>query len=233
VSADAPVVSRSQNQAMQPEPSNPASHPRTRQTRALLTLAGLAGLAAVYQRLLRARILNWGATPQEVNARLPGDDLLDDAEMVATRAITVDAPPSAIWPWLAQMGVGRGGAYTYDWIERLFGLEIHNVDRIVPELQELKVGDVLPMRPNDPGMRVEVLVRERALSTRSEDGSWVWSFALEPHNGSTRLISRNRARVRTVGQRAAMAPMELGSLVMERKMLHTIKDLAEGLDRTP
>jgi hypothetical protein len=178
-------------------------------------------LAIGYLKLGRSRVLNWGATPDEVKSPIPGDELLQDAEMVATRAITIDAPPAAIWPWLVQMGLGRGGAYTYDWIERLFGLDIHNVDHIVPELQNLAVGDVIPMRPNDPGMRVEVLEPERAMSARSEDGEWVWSFVLAPDNGSTRLISRNRARVRGAGERAA---------VMERKMLRTIKQLAETLE---
>ncbi len=184
-------------------------------------------LALAYNRLLRPRIVNWGATPEETQSAIPGDELLADAEMVATRAITIDAPPSAIWPWLVQMGVGRGGAYTYDWIERLLGLDIHSAERILPEFQHLEVGDVLPMRPNDPGMRIEVLARERAMSTRSEDGAWVWSFALRPHKGSTRRISRNRARVQTPAQRIGMAAMELVSLVMERKMLYGIKQRAE------
>ena len=106
-------------------------------------LAGIVVLGIGYLKLGRAWVLNWGASPDEVRSAIPGDELLQDAEMVATRAITIDAPPSAIWPWLVQMGVGRGGAYTYDWIERLFGLDIHNVDRIVPELQDLSVGDVI------------------------------------------------------------------------------------------
>jgi hypothetical protein len=195
--------------------------------RALITAGALTLLAIAYQRLLRARVLNWGATAEEVVRRLPGDELLEDAELVATRAITIDAPPAAIWPWLMQMGVGRGGAYTYDWIERLFGLDMHSAHEIVPELQRVAVGDVLPMRPNDPGMRIEILDPERVLSSRSEDGRWVWSFALEAHNGSTRLISRNRIRVQSTGERAGMPAMEIGSLVMERKMLYGIKERAE------
>jgi hypothetical protein len=123
-------------------------------------------------------------------------------------------------------------AYTYDWIERRLGLDIHNVDHIVPELQNLAVGDVIPMRPNDPVMRIEVLEPERAMSARSEDGAWVWSFALATHNGSTRLGSRNRARVSGVGERVGMAAMEVGSLVKERKMLRTIKQRAETLEAT-
>ena len=142
----------------------------------------LALLAVSYNKLLRHRVLNWGATPEEVAATIPGDELLADAEMVATRAITVNAPASAIWPWLVQMGVGRGGAYTYDWIERLFGLDMHSAEQIIPEFQHLDVGDLLPMRPKDPGMRIEVLDPQRAMSSRSEDGAWVWSFALVPHS---------------------------------------------------
>jgi hypothetical protein len=99
----------------------------------------------------------------------------------------------------------------------------------VPELQALKVGDVLPMRPHEPGMRVEVLDHERALSARSEDGRWVWSFILVPHNATTRLISRNRARLTGRTERVGMAVMEVASLLMERKMLRTIRERAEGL----
>lgn len=197
--------------------------------RLLIVSGSLSVLAAVYERVLRKRILNWGATEEEAAMALPGDELLPDAEMVATRAITIDTPPSAIWPWLVQMGVGRGGAYTYDWIERRFGLDIRNTNRIIPEFQNLSVGDVLPMRPGDPGMRIEVLEPERAMSARSEDGAWVWSFALLPSGASSRLVSRNRARVRTAAERAVMAVMEPASLVMERKMLRTLKRNAEGL----
>jgi hypothetical protein len=198
---------------------------------AAIAIAAGAMLAAAYQQLLRARVLNWGASPDEVAARIPGDELLEDADVVATRAITVDAPPEAIWPWLVQMGVGRAGAYTYDWIERLCGLDIRSADRIIPELQDLHAGDVLPMRPNEPGMRIEILATNRAMASRSEDGSWVWSFALVAHNGSTRLISRNRMRVHGA-QRVGLPAMEVGSLVMERKMLHGIKQRAQRRNQT-
>jgi hypothetical protein len=160
---------------------------------------------------------------------LPGDDLLDPADIVATRAIGIDAPPSAIWPWLVQMGPGRAGAYTYDWIENLFGLNMHSADQIRGEWQNLNVGDVLRSRDDRPGMRVEILVPERVLSNRSEAGDWVWTFALVPENGSTRLISRNRIAMKgaAAGHRLGMLVMEPGSLVMERKMLLGIKQRAE------
>jgi hypothetical protein len=196
--------------------------------RILLALAALAASSWLYRSLLRERVLNWGATADEASRRLPGDDLLPDADIVATRAIRIDAPPSAVWPWIVQMGPGRAGAYTYDWIENLFGLNMHSADRIHPEWQQLAVGDVL-RSADRPGMRVEVLDPERVLTTRSEAGDWVWIFALTPDGGGTRLISRNRISMQgaAAGQQLGMLVMEPGSLIMERKMLLGIKQRAE------
>ena len=104
--------------------------------------AVLAALGGVYRRLLRRPILTWGATAEEAAARLPGDELLESPDGVATRAITIDAPPAAVWPWIAQMGPApRGGAYTYDWIENLLGLNMHSADRVLPEFQHPEIGD--------------------------------------------------------------------------------------------
>jgi hypothetical protein len=168
----------------------------SRVRRVLIALTALiatgTAIERLYPRFVRDRVLTWGATAGEVARRLPGDELLEEADIVATRAIGIDAPPSAIWPWLVQMGPGRAGAYTYDWIENLLGLNMHNADRIVPEWQKLEVGEVLRSREGRPGMRVEILEPERVLSSRSEAGDWVWTFALAPQDGSTRLISRNR-----------------------------------------
>jgi hypothetical protein len=119
-----------------------------------------------------------GATADDAARPLPRDDLLEAADIVATRAIGIDAPPSAIWPWLVQMGPGRAGAYTYDWIENLFGLNMHSAARIHAEWQNLKVGAVLRGREDRPGMRVEILDTERVFSIRSEAGDWVWTFVL-------------------------------------------------------
>jgi hypothetical protein len=194
-------------------------------------VASVAAAEAVYRRVLRGSVLTWGATEEEAARRLPGDELLEEADIVATRAIAIEAPPSAIWPWLVQMGPGRAGAYTYDWIENLFGLNMHSADRIYSEWLDLEVGDVLRGQEGKPGMRVEILEPERTLSNRSESGDWVWTFALEPENSSTRLISRNRIAMKgaAAGQRLGMLVMEPGSLVMERKMLLGIKSRAERL----
>ena len=175
--------------------------------RGSVALAWIGSAAIVYRFLLRQPILDWGATNAEARARLPGDELLEEADGVATRAITIDAPASAVWPWIAQMGpVPRGGAYTYDWIENLLGLDMHSSDRVLPEYQHPQVGDTLGYGKNR--MRFERVEPERVLSTRSEDGNWVWSFVLDELNGRTRLISRNRFRLPSMTARIGMVPME-------------------------
>ena len=189
--------------------------------------AALVLLAALYP-LLRRPILTWGATAAEAASRLPGDELLEDADGVSTRAITIHAPAERVWPWLAQLGPSpRGGAYTYDWIENLLGLDMHSVDRVLPEFQHPEVGDTIGFGANE--MRLERAEPERVLAWRSEDGNWVWTFVLEKRDGTTRLISRNRFHLPTRAARLGMIPMEPGSLVMERKMLHGIKRRAERL----
>jgi hypothetical protein len=194
-------------------------------------LALAAALGALYYARLRRPILTWGATAAEAASRLPGDELLEDADGVATRAIWIDAPAAAVWPWLAQMGPSpRAGAYTYDWIENLLGLDMHSADRVLPEFQHPKVGDTIGLGSNR--MRVERVQPERVLASRSEDGNWVWAFVLEEQDGRTRLISRNRFRLPTLVARVGMLPMEPGSLVMERKMLRGIKQRAERLAST-
>ena len=194
-----------------------------------LRIGALAvALGAVYARFLRKPILTWGATDAEASARLPGDELLEEADGIATRAIDVDAPPDAVWPWIAQIGPSpRGGAYTYDWIENLLGLDMHSADRVLPEFQHPQVGDTLGYGSNT--MRVERVDPGHVLSWRSANGNWVWTFVLEERDGVTRLISRNRFRLPTVVAQLGMVPMEPASLVMERKMLRGIKERAEGL----
>ena len=106
---------------------------------------------------------------------------------------------------------------------------MHSADRIVPEWQHLEVGAVLRSEEGRPGIRVEILEPEHVLSNRSEAGDWVWTFALAPGDGSTRLISRNRIAMKgaAAAQHLGMLLMEPGSLVMERKMLLGIKERAE------
>lgn len=142
-----------------------------RSRRILLVLP--AALAVVGYLRIRVPILTWGATQAEAAGPLPGDELLPAADGASTRAIDIDAPPADVWPWLAQMGPSpRGGAYTYDWIENLLGLDMHSVDRVLPEFQHPQVGDTIELGSNR--MRLERVEPRHALAWRSEDGNWVF-----------------------------------------------------------
>jgi hypothetical protein len=194
--------------------------------------AAIAGIVAagglLYARVLRGPILTWGATAAEAAAHLPGDDLLADPDGQTTRATWIDAPPEAVWPWLAQLGPRpRGGVYTYDWIENLLGLDVQSVDRVLPEWQHPQVGDTQQIGANT--MVLERVDPPRVLAWRSRDGNWLWSFVLEQAGGRTRLLSRNRYRTPTLPVRLKMLPMEPGSLVMEHRMLRGIRVRAEAL----
>jgi hypothetical protein len=191
-------------------------------------LAAAAALEVATYPLWRRWCLTWGATDDEADRSLPGDDLLAKPAIVTTRAVLVDAKPGAIWPWLVQMGPGRGGVYTYDWIENLFGMGVHSTDAILPEFQDLKAGDAQQLGANV--LRVAVLEPEKSLVLRSDDGNWVWAFALVPAASGTRLISRNRILAPGAPAMTRLLyeyVMEPGSLVMERKMLLGIKQRAE------
>ena len=198
------------------------------------SLTVLVGAVAAYLSVGRGPCLTWGATPEEVERAMPGDELLPSPDTLATRAISISAPPSAIWPWLVQMGSGKGGVYTYDWIENIFGLRMRSANEILPQFQDRKVGDVEQLGTNGPRLRVEILDVERALVFHSEDGNWVWAFGLYPSDeNTTRLVSRNR--IATPGATAlqrgfSTLVMEPGSLIMERKMLQGIKARAEALN---
>ena len=205
-----------------------ADEENVRRTGRIGVLAATAAATYAYVRFLRRPILTWGATAEEAGARLPGDELLEDADGVATRAIMVDTLPAAVWPWIAQMGPApRGGAYTYDWIENLFGLNMHSADRVLPEFQHPELGAGFGFATNR--MSYALVEPEHVLSVRSADGNWVWTFVLEAREGKTRLISRNRFRLPRLKDKIGMIPMEPASLVMERKMLLGIKQRAEKL----
>jgi hypothetical protein len=209
---------------------------------ALVTAAGSA-----YWFLVRPWQRAWGTTEDERNRALPGDDLLPQPRLKATHAVTIHAPVEKVWPWLAQMGRGRGGLYSYEWIENAgMGLDIHNVDRIVPELQNLKVGDVMPLGPDNFGPQVVTLEPNRVMvlhgDTRQggevaipdmKPGDYLavlWTFYLEPAGANTtRLIERFVLDYNPTTQNQFMYGLflEPGAFIMERKMLLGIKQRAE------
>ncbi|MGW6621945.1 SRPBCC family protein [Nocardia sp. NPDC055002] len=197
---------------------------------AIGTATYLAGLGLGYALVLREQFATWGATRDEAERTMPGDELLSNPDIRTTRAITVATGPAAIWPWLVQIGPGRGGAYTYDWIENLLGLDMHSTDEILPEFQHPALGDVLALGANGPRMRIRVLEANRSLVFGSEDGNWVWSFNLYPEPTGTRLISRNLISLTGSSARSRLFTRlvaEPGSLLMERKMLSGIRTRAE------
>ncbi|HEX8036090.1 MAG TPA: hypothetical protein VF510_19690 [Ktedonobacterales bacterium] len=196
--------------------------------------AGIA-VAGVYRFVIRPWHLRWGATDAEVMRALPGDEEVQDPTLVTNRAVTIQVPPEDIWPWLAQIGKGRAGFYSYEWIENLMGLDIKNSERILPEFQELKAGDMIP----DLGP-VKAVEPDRywLLAGHENWGDVSWVMALEPLDAQqTRLISRTRYNLRwgplLRGLPPQMVPFYLffepGEFVMVRKMLLGIKRRAETL----
>jgi hypothetical protein len=190
---------------------------------------------AAYTLFARRWQLRWGATDRESEEQLPGDDLIENAEITATRAITVRASADQVWPWIAQLGQGRGGFYSYDFLENLVGCDIHSADRIVPEWQDVKVGDEVRFAP-EVGLAVASLEQGRSLVLRGGvpigntpapyDSTWAFVLRDEP-NKTTRLLVRERYAYTRPWARLIIEPTEAISFVMSQKMLRGIKDRAE------
>jgi hypothetical protein len=173
---------------------------------------------------------------RDAAAALPGDDVIPAPDLVTTRAITIHAELPEIWPWIAQIGQGRGGLYSYDRLENLLGCDIHSADRIHPEWQEVEVGDEVRLAP-DMALIVAVVAPPRALVLRGGEvpmgalGSpfdFSWAFTLHPVPGGGRLIVRERYAYRAWWAALLVRPTSLVSAVMSRRMLHGIRERAEG-----
>ena len=169
---------------------------RGRQKRRLVKLLGVGAVTAGYWFGVRPRFSRWGgATPEELTRPMAGDALLPNHTDVSTGAITVNAPPEDIWPWLVQMGYQRGGLYSYDWLDRLFGfLDRPSATRILSEFQQLAVGDKIPWDGRGTTMTVELVEPLRALALSMKVGRnfvWIWQFGLYPIDGQrTRFVQR-------------------------------------------
>lgn len=214
----------------------------------LATGAGLlagAALVIAYGRVVRPWTLHWGATPKEVSARLPGDDLVR-GRYVTTHAISIARPAALVWPWLVQMGYGRGGWYSYDRLERMVGVgdfaDGGSARRILPDLEPLALGDHVDLSPNG-GFTVVGLEVERSLvlripmdvltggpaSVRSRVVlDWTWAFVLQPAEHGCRLIIRVRGDLRPSWLAVTFPLLDPVHLAMERKMLRTIRERSEA-----
>ena len=192
----------------------------------LVAVAGVGIVALVYRLVVRPWHLRWGATDEESTRAMPGDDLLSGARS-ATRAITIRATPDQIWPWLVQLGYGRAGWYSYDWIDNDFH---SSADRVLPEHQRLEVGDRILMMPN-MGFEVQAVDPPHSIVSLLEDGSTSWCLALYPLDDErTRLVSRWRPRFeRSLATFVMTLLVEPGTFVMEQKMLRAIRDRAESM----
>lgn len=199
---------------------------------AIVSLVTLA-LVIMYWRLVRTWFLNWGSTATDRTRVMAGDSAVTNPTYETTLAITVDAKPQHIWPWLVQMGYRRGGLYSYDWLDRLFGyLDRPSADSILPQWQQLAVGDEIPIGRGG-GFPVTAIEPGRALvlSGAGEGFAWVWQFGLYPLDEThTRLVSRNGVRVPpTIGSWLFMRVIEPAAFLMTRRMLLGIKRRAETL----
>lgn len=216
---------------------------RYRWGRVLAWLAGLFLLVlALYFTLAWPWLSRWGATTVEVQQPMPGDELVPQPVFVTTKAVTIHAPPEAIWPWLVQLGVDRGGMYSYLWVENwLLRLNVTNTEEIRPEWQQIAVGDFLRFTPKEyplnpgPGLYVKQIEPNRALvacfgmENTPPDCTYIWQFLLAPQpDGSTRLILRGTQPAATSWLANAGAKVvQTFPFYMERKMLLTLKERAE------
>jgi hypothetical protein len=192
-------------------------------------VVALIVVAAAFFSLYRPWHLKWGAARQEVGRSMPGDEIVPRPIFNATRAVTIDARPEDIWPWIVQIGFGRAGWYSYDLLDNLGR---HSSERIVPELQHIEVGDLVPLGPGEgSGMFVKEFVLNRSiLWWTGKNGQTTWAWGLHPtSDGATRLVSRVRAPFSWRQPMSAvwLLLVEVADFPMMRKCLLGIKRRAE------
>jgi hypothetical protein len=175
--------------------------------------------------------LSWGATDDELARRMPGDEVVARPTFNTTRAVTIDAQPGEIWPWLVQIGFGRAGWYSYDFLDNLGH---HSAEQIIPEFQHVDVGDLIPMAPGEEtGMWVKECLPDRStLWWDRKNQLTTWAWALDPMpDGRTRLVTRVRSRSSWRHPTSVfwLLLIEVADFPMMRKCLLGIKRRAEAL----
>jgi hypothetical protein len=209
-----------------------------KQRQCLAALMALLAVLGLYRGRLRQSMYRWGATDDEVAAKLPGDELMAASAPTTTRAITIDAGIDDVWPWLAQIGEDRGGFYSYSWLERAVGAHVHNATTAHPEWQSLLVGDSvwLARRYGDSARLTVAAVAPNShlVLVSPEDfrrlqhgfkATGAWGFYLREHGGWTRLL------VRGSGGAVGHALFDVPHFLMEQKMMTGIRNRAEQMRR--
>ena len=216
-----------------------------------LVLINIAGafsiLFALLTPFLRCLRMHWGANKDDIQLDLPGDDYLDSCNWSYTQAITIHAPSTSVWSWLAQIGQGRGGFYSYEMLENTVGCDIHNANEIKPALQDITIGDKIKLHPEMPGMPVHILEKDKSLVILADSrigGSPVpvetkennyfvatWGFYfLDIDNNTSRFISRYRCEYPSSFKNHlyyGKYTVEPISEIMQIQMLKGIKKRAE------
>lgn len=198
--------------------------------------AVLIAVHGILTKPLRRWRTTWGATATEAAAALPGDELIANPTWGYTHAVTVDAPPDAVWPWIVQMGQGRGGFYSYVGLENLIGCRMRNTDKVLRDCQNLDTGDEVRLHPKAPPLTVASVEPNARLVLHARDprtgDAFIWAFHLRrDRTGCTRLIERGCSFCGPgLVSRLSFGPllMEPIGFVMSRKMLLTIRALASA-----
>jgi len=201
--------------------------------RVLGILAGLGFLVVIVVALLTPWMDRWGATDAEIDAAFPGDELVAEPAVFVNRAITINASPEAIYPWIVQLDARKGGWYSYDWLEtHLLRCPMTNADRIHPEWQNLQIGDEVHMCPGEsappPYVVAQIHPNQAIVLGHQENGEWVdlYQFVILPQtDGTSRLILRTR----TMMSGGLWSIIHPGVFIMERGMLRGIRDRAEAI----
>jgi len=208
-------------------------------------LAAIEGAALIVWNLIatpfiRPRRMRWGTVGTEATDSLPGDEFVPEPKWSYTLGIAIDAAPEDVWPWIAQLGQGRGGFYTYQTLENIVGCKITNTTEIRPDLQHPVVGEDIYLHPTAPPMRIEIVDPPNALvlfgspadiDTEESWGVSTWQFVVRPdQDGGSRLLTRGRydhSPDRKSRLSFGRFPIEVITFVMSRKMMLEIKRLAE------
>ncbi len=199
---------------------------------AAATIAVAAGGGAVYVYVIRPWHLRWQTTPEEALQPMPGDELVPNPSIALTRSVTIETPPAQVWPWLVQMGYRRAGWYSYD----LFDNDNVHVNRILPEFQDLRVGDVMRtdaqggfrVEAIDPGRSIVAMIHSEEAGLPGDIAICMMLRPLDPGGQRTRLTLRLRGRFWNLPGRLFGLVFDFGDFVFMRKMLLGIKERAEA-----